>query len=261
MQSGTRIGTSFQPQPRVSPRIKHARSTICLILLLMASVASFSFVALAGKSGPKGVADFEAWASYIAEASQRFGVPAHWIRAVMRLESDGDDRTLSRKGTMGLMQVMPETYAELRLRYHLGDDPYEPRNNILAGTAYLRKMLDRYGPAGFLAAYNAGPNRYEDYLARGRLLPAETQDYVAALAPIIGVSTLPRGAESAPIASQSPTLIAAHDKGAQALAPNDNMFLPQKSPFRSRPDMQARMLFQPFVLRLNRHRPRRAPSI
>jgi soluble lytic murein transglycosylase-like protein len=74
----------------------------------------------------------------IAEASQRFGAPAHWIRAVMRAESAGDKGALSPKGAMGLMQIMPETYAELRLRHHLGVDPYAPRNNILAGAAYLR---------------------------------------------------------------------------------------------------------------------------
>ena len=83
-------------------------------------------------------------------------VPAHWIRAVMQLESIGDKGALSPKGAMGLMQIMPETYAELRLRYHLGADPYEPRNNILAGAAYLREMHDRFGPGGFLAAYKRG---------------------------------------------------------------------------------------------------------
>ena len=101
----------------------------------------------------------------------------------MQLESTGDTGALSPKGAMGLMQVMPETYEELRFRYHLGADPYEPRNNILAGAAYLREMHNRFGPDGFLAAYNAGPGRYEDYLKSGRPLPEETRNYVAALAP------------------------------------------------------------------------------
>ena len=95
-------------------------------------------------------------------------------------------RALSPKGAMGLMQIMPETYAALRARYALGANPYDPRDNILAGAAYLREMLDRYGAPGFLAAYNAGPRRYEEHLRTGRPLPIETQQYVAMLAPIIG---------------------------------------------------------------------------
>src|SRR3546814_485301 len=104
----------------------------------------------------------------------------------MRVESRGDVRAISPKGAMGLMQIMPATWAELRARHGLGTDPYNPRDNILAGAAYLREMHDRYGSPGFLAAYNAGPGRYEEYRATGRQLPAETRAYVAALAPIIG---------------------------------------------------------------------------
>ena len=125
-------------------------------------------------------------AAIVAEASQRFGIPASWIRAVMQVESFGDVRALSPKGAMGLMQIMPEAWAALRSRYGLGADPYDAHDNILAGAAYLRELLDRYGSPGFLAAYNAGPARYEDHLATGRALPAETQAYVAALAPVIG---------------------------------------------------------------------------
>ena len=126
------------------------------------------------------------FSAFIAEASQRFGIPEAWIRAVMRAESAGNVRALSRAGAMGLMQIMPDTWAELRARYRLGSDPYEPRDNILAGAAYLREMHDRYGSPGFLAAYNAGPGRYDEYLASGRALPAETRAYVAALAPFVG---------------------------------------------------------------------------
>lgn len=122
---------------------------------------------------------------YIEEAARRFGIPAAWIRAVMRAESAGDVRAISSAGAMGLMQIMPDTWAELRVRHRLGRDPYDPRDNILAGAAYLREMYDRYGSPGFLAAYNAGPGRYEEYLA-GRPLPAETRAYVAALLPSFG---------------------------------------------------------------------------
>jgi soluble lytic murein transglycosylase-like protein len=126
------------------------------------------------------------YAAIIAEAAQRFGVPEHWVRAVMRVESAGDMRAISSAGAMGLMQIMPATWANLRARYGLGNDPYDPRDNITAGAAYLREMHDRYGSPGFLAAYNAGPGRYEEYRATGRPLPTETRAYVAALAPIIG---------------------------------------------------------------------------
>ena len=125
-------------------------------------------------------------AGFVAEASQRFGIPASWIRAVMRAESFGDVRALSPKGAMGLMQIMPATWAVLRLRYGLGADPYNAHDNIIAGAAYLRELHDRYGVPGFLAAYNAGPARYEDHLATGRPLPAETRAYVAVLGPLIG---------------------------------------------------------------------------
>ncbi|AZO41384.1 lytic transglycosylase domain-containing protein [Mesorhizobium sp. M7D.F.Ca.US.005.01.1.1] len=125
--------------------------------------------------------------AHITEASQRFGVPTALIRAVMHKESAGDMRAVSSAGARGLMQIMPGTWDDLRARWSLGRDPFDPRDNILAGTAYLRELHDRYGSPGFLAAYNAGPARYEAYLA-GRSLPAETRAYVAALAPLIGES-------------------------------------------------------------------------
>jgi soluble lytic murein transglycosylase-like protein len=120
----------------------------------------------------------------IAEASARYAIPEHWIRAVMQVESAGDPRAVSHAGAMGLMQVMPGTWNVLREDHGLGADPFDPRDNIIAGTAYLRAMLDRYGTVGgMLAAYNAGPGRYDAYLSEGRPLPAETRAYVAMLAP------------------------------------------------------------------------------
>ncbi|MGK9166698.1 lytic transglycosylase domain-containing protein [Inquilinus limosus] len=120
------------------------------------------------------------WSANIAEASRRFGVPESWIRAVMRVESGGDSHAVSSKGAMGLMQIMPETWAELRGRYGFGADPYDPRDNIQAGAAYLREMHDRYGYPGLFAAYNAGPRHMDEHLSEGRALPAETQAYLAA---------------------------------------------------------------------------------
>ncbi|WP_421934279.1 lytic transglycosylase domain-containing protein [Phenylobacterium sp.] len=126
-------------------------------------------------------------AAHVAEAARRFGLPEAWIEAVMRAESAGDPRAVSSAGAMGLMQLMPATWADLRIRYGFGGDPYDPRDNILAGAAYLRELHDRYGAPGFLAAYNAGPGRYEDALTTGRPLPSETRAYLAKLAPVVGL--------------------------------------------------------------------------
>ena len=122
----------------------------------------------------------------ITEASARFDVPEPWIRAVMRVESEGAAGVTSPKGAMGLMQVMPDTYGYLSNRYNFGEHPYALRNNVFAGSAYLHEMYDRYGSAGFLAAYNAGPGRYEDYVMCGRTLPHETTRYVAAVQLALG---------------------------------------------------------------------------
>jgi hypothetical protein len=130
------------------------------------------------------------WGPYVVEASRRFDVPQSWIRNVMHTESGGHlyvngQLVTSGVGAMGLMQVMPQTYQELSAQYSLGDDPYAPHDNIMAGTAYLREMYDLFGSPGFLAAYNAGPQRLNQYLTDGRPLPAETTHYVAMIAPYI----------------------------------------------------------------------------
>lgn len=129
----------------------------------------------------------------VAEAAQRFALPAAWIRAVMKAESGGDPRAISPKGAMGLMQIMPETWRDLRIQHRLGDDPFDPRDNIIAGSAYIRWLFDRYGSPGWIAAYNAGPGRYEASLA-GRPLPAETRAYIAAVVPNLHGDGDPGGA-------------------------------------------------------------------
>ncbi|GLS40210.1 hypothetical protein GCM10010869_58070 [Mesorhizobium tianshanense] len=143
------------------------------------------------------------WSAHIREAAKRFAIPERLLRAVMHVESVGDVHAVSSKGAMGLMQIMPGTWEELRIKYHLGDDPYQPRDNILAGAAYLREMLDRFGTNGFLAAYNAGPGRYQEHLLTGRPLPRETIDYVRKLAPLIRGSVVipPRARQGANRAS------------------------------------------------------------
>ncbi len=135
----------------------------------------------------------ETVAELIEEASRRFGVPAAWIAEVMQVESRGRANVVSPKGAIGLMQVMPRTYAALAFRHGLGPDPWNPRDNIMAGAAYLREMFDRYGATGMLAAYNAGPGRWEDHLSGARPLPDETIRYLATLGPVVGgrVASLP----------------------------------------------------------------------
>ena len=125
------------------------------------------------------------FAEFIAEASTRFAVPASRIRAVMQIESGGDHRAASPRGALGLMQLMPGTWVELCARYELGLDPFDPHDNIFAGAAYLKEMYDRFGSAGFLAAYHAGPARYEQHLATGKSLPPDTIAYVAAVRSVL----------------------------------------------------------------------------
>ncbi|OLP48019.1 lytic transglycosylase [Allorhizobium taibaishanense] len=131
------------------------------------------------------------YAGVVAEAAKRFAIPERWIRAVIRVESRSDPSAISPKGAMGLMQIMPGTWNELRARHDLGEDAFNPRDNILAGAAYLAELHDLYGSPGFLAAYNAGPGRYEKHLVTGDPLPQETIDYIAKLVPMIDTEAAP----------------------------------------------------------------------
>jgi soluble lytic murein transglycosylase-like protein len=154
----------------------------------IAAIAFASLVAqpLAAQHAPVAPpTDSHPVAADVSDAARRFGIPEHWIYAVMRAESAGRVNATSPVGAMGLMQIMPTTWSQLRARYGFGDDAYDRRDNIMAGAAYIREMYDRYGAPGFLAAYNAGPGRYESYVRRGRSLPIETQDYVARVAPML----------------------------------------------------------------------------
>ena len=164
-------------------RFRHHLHVVVMVVLFAAcSIANAQSVAAAQSTVTSKSDRIE---RFVAEAALRFGIPTSWITAVMQAESRGVVRAVSPKGAIGLMQIMPDTWSGLRLRYGFGADPFDPHDNILAGAAYLRELHDRYGAAGFLAAYNAGPGRYEDHLASGRPLPAETQAYVAALAPLL----------------------------------------------------------------------------
>ncbi|MDG6093812.1 lytic transglycosylase domain-containing protein [Acetobacter sp. AN02] len=143
-----------------------------------------------GSYAPPGSAS-DPWGPYIQEASNRFSFPQSWIRAVIHQESGGHQYinghlTTSGAGAMGLMQLMPATWYELAERFSLGDDPYDPHDNIIAGTGYLRQLYEQFGSPGFLAAYNAGPGRVEQYMEGLSTLPDETVNYVASIEPNLG---------------------------------------------------------------------------
>lgn len=171
---------------------------IIALPIALASIASLPCVASADPPASERFAQRLAasdpsapYAGYVAEAARRFAIPERWIRAVMQVESRNDPSAISPKGAMGLMQIMPGTWNELRARHDLGEDAFNPRNNILAGAAYLAELHDLYGSPGFLAAYNAGPGRYEKHLVTGDPLPQETIDYIANLVPMIDTEAAP----------------------------------------------------------------------
>ncbi|HEX4158876.1 MAG TPA: lytic transglycosylase domain-containing protein [Rhizomicrobium sp.] len=124
------------------------------------------------------------WEPLIAEASHRFGVPEIWIRSVMQAESGG--RTMSDEnrpitssaGAMGLMQLMPGTWRDMRTDHGLGPDPFAPRDNIFAGAAYLHWLNTKYGYPALFAAYNDGPGNLAARMVDAGLLPAETRSYL-----------------------------------------------------------------------------------
>lgn len=98
--------------------------------------------------------DHDAFDSVIREASEAYDIPFEFIKAVIKAESAFNPRAVSRAGAQGLMQLMPRTGESLGV-----EDPFDPRQNILGGTLYLRQLSDRYGGDInlVLSGYNAGP--------------------------------------------------------------------------------------------------------
>jgi hypothetical protein len=183
------------------------RSMVTAVML----AGSAALLSACGSSKPEtatpiAVNSLDPWGTHIREASARFDVPEQWIRAVIEVESGGNTHVngrpiVSRAGAMGLMQLMPDTYAYLQRRHGLGSEPHNPRDNIMAGTAYLREMYDRFGTPGNFAAYNAGPRRLEDHVDRGKPLPAETRTYVGMIWPAVQ-GTTPRARVSPAVERQ-----------------------------------------------------------
>lgn len=109
----------------------------------------------------------------IDEASSKFGVPRELIKAVIKAESNFNPIAISPKNAMGLMQLIPSTAKEMGV-----EDVFDPYQNIIGGTKYLKMLLDRYNGNLFLAlsAYNAGPDRVDK--TGGIPNIEETQNYV-----------------------------------------------------------------------------------
>lgn len=164
-------------------RARH-RAAVILLLSGMTWVCPTAALPAEAQAVQKAPSPVDRYADFIAEAAERFDIPAGWIRAVLRAERDGDPRSVSPTGAMGPMQIMPATWAELRIHYGLGDDPFDPHDNIMAGAAHLRELFDRHGNPGFLAAYNAEPTR-DEASRKGRPRPLERSAYVDNLAPDI----------------------------------------------------------------------------
>jgi len=144
---------------------------VCIVVTLASSML-FSDAAHAERTLsatlPVNWLSIDPCAAFVTEVSKSFTAPEHWIRAVMRVEKRRQIASAIAEGRHGADADHAEDLVELRARYGLGADPYDLRDIILAGAAYMRELHDRCGAPGFLAACNAGPRRYEHHLATGR---------------------------------------------------------------------------------------------
>lgn len=144
----------------------------------------------------------------IEHAAKESGVDAQFVHAVIDQESGGKPCALSAKGAQGLMQLMPATADEYDV-----DDPFDPQQNVEAGTKLLRSLLDRYGndPSLALGAYNAGASRVDQ---AGAVPPIpETRDYVTAILDKLGI--VPRSKRDGDNDKTDPAISAIQNSGWQ----------------------------------------------
>ena len=125
------------------------------------------------KERPKPATATKKYDGIIQEASNTFGLSFSLLKAMIKVESDFDSRAVSKKGALGLMQIMPQNLQAFNIR-----EPYDPMDNIMGGARYFKSLMERFEgklPLA-LAAYNAGPTIVDKY----RDIPPikETQDYV-----------------------------------------------------------------------------------
>jgi len=125
------------------------------------------------KERPRPAATTKKYDRIIQEASNKHGLSFSLLKAMIKVESDFDSRAISKKGALGLMQIMPQNLGAFNIR-----DPYDPKDNIMGGSRYFKSLVERYNgklPLA-LAAYNAGPTIVDKY----RRVPPikETEEYV-----------------------------------------------------------------------------------
>ena len=172
--------------------------------------------------------DDSPWRSDIQEASERFKIDTAWIRAVMRIESNACEEldgtpTTSSAGAMGLMQLMPATWTQYRDRLDLGPDPYNAHDNIVAGAAYLRDLIARFGLRNGLAAYAAGPQRIDDVLGGHGSMASSVDRYVAQVFRIATEQTHPWSAvRTVPLHADDVLFSIRHAGDTQIALPSDS---------------------------------------
>jgi soluble lytic murein transglycosylase len=125
------------------------------------------------KERPKPAAATIQYDEIIQEASKRYDLSFFLLKAIIKVESDFDSRAVSKKGALGLMQIMPQNLQAFNIR-----EPHDPKENIMGGARYFKSLIERYNgklPLA-LSAYNAGPTIVDKY----RDIPPikETEDYV-----------------------------------------------------------------------------------
>lgn len=128
------------------------------------------YIKIIGDDGRSARIDYE---HIISRKSVKYDIRPSIIKAVITAESNWDPNAVSKKGAIGLMQLMPATARDMKI-----SDPYDPEDNIEAGTRYLRYLLNRFDGSLklALAAYNAGPGRVERSGGIPRI--SETREYV-----------------------------------------------------------------------------------
>jgi membrane-bound lytic murein transglycosylase B len=177
--------SAFQPddpftQREVPPRVQPAHTTAAILPRPKPQGAAI----FAEEQRMSASRRLKRWDTFVTAAARRFGVPKPWLYAVMQLESGGytmlseTQPIVSSAGAMGLMQLMPQTYDEMRRQLGLGMDPFDPHDNIFAAAAYLRWLKGKYGYPAMFAAYNDGPGNLEARMRDAGLLPRETQNYL-----------------------------------------------------------------------------------